>query len=208
MRTLVLDTETSGLPNFRLPADDPSQPRMIQIAAKLYGPDRAAERSLVSLIRPDGWLMDDDLAAELGNGLFHARLVEEGRPAAEVLAEFAEMHDAADLVVAYGISFDLKTLRGELRRAGIADRYGERPTFCPMRAATPICKMPPTEAMLRANRRSPKTPKLAEAYEILLGKTLEGAHDALADLDATAELLWWLVDNGHGPKVEARGEAA
>ena len=31
---------------------------------------------------------------------------------------------------------------------------------------------------------------------------------ALADLDATAELLWWLVDNGHGPKVEARGEAA
>lgn len=200
MRVLAADTETTGLPNFRLPADDLSQPRMIQIAAKLYDVERQCARSLVSLIKPDGWEMDDVLAEKLGNGLIHSRLEAEGRPVAEVLAEYSAMVDEADLFVAYGCAFDLKILRGELRRAGLPDRYGDLPNFCVMRAATPLCKMAPTEAMLASGRKWSKTPKLIEAFEILLGRKLEGAHDALADLDATADLLWWMIESGHGPK--------
>lgn len=200
MRVLAADTETTGLPNFRLPADDLSQPRMIQIAAKLYDVERQCARSLVSLIKPDGWEMDDVLAEKLGNGLIHSRLEAEGRPVAEVLAEYSAMVDEADLFVAYGCAFDLKILRGELRRAGLPDRYGDLPNFCVMRAATPLCKMAPTEAMLASGRKWSKTPKLIEAFEILLGRKLEGAHDALADLDATVDLLWWMIANGHGPK--------
>lgn len=201
MRVLAADTETTGLPNFRLPADDLSQPRMIQIAAKLYDVERQCARSLVSLIKPDGWEMDDVLAEKLGNGLIHSRLEAEGRPVAEVLAEYSAMVDEADLFVAYGCAFDLKILRGELRRAGLPDRYGDLPNFCVQRAATKACKLPPTAAMAAKNMRFNKTPNLAEAVRCLLDWEMgEAAHDALADLDATVDLLWWMIANGHGPK--------
>lgn len=202
MRVLVWDTETTGIPLWNLPADDPSQPRMIQIAAVLYGADRRVERELVSLVKPEGWQMDDALAEKLGNGLVHARLEAEGRPVLELLTEFQEMHDAADMLVAYGARFDLKILRGELRRAGFPDRYGEKPYFCPMPACTKLCKIAPTHAMLASGRKTNKTPKLGEAISIILGRELENAHDALADCRATADLFFHLCDNGHGPVLE------
>jgi DNA polymerase-3 subunit epsilon len=194
MKALVFDTETTGLPDFSLPADHESQPRVAQLAAVLFDGDQEIA-SLDTMLLPDGWSdkarADLDRLAHL-HGLDCVKIEEGGRPLKDVLAEFGALMDGAEVMVAYGIQFDLKLMRGEWRRAGLPDRYQKLPNFCVMQAVTPLCKLPPTERMVAAGRNGPKTPKLGEAVKILLGRDLEGAHRAINDVRATAELYRWL----------------
>ncbi|MGT2505722.1 hypothetical protein [Cupriavidus basilensis] len=53
---LFYDTETSGLPQWSLPSEDPSQPHITQIAAELHDEDTGTTLAFMDLlIRPDGW---------------------------------------------------------------------------------------------------------------------------------------------------------
>ncbi len=51
-RTLVFDTETTGKAFFKLPPSDPSQPRLVQLAALLHDGDNEIA-SLHCLIIPE-----------------------------------------------------------------------------------------------------------------------------------------------------------
>lgn len=204
MNVICFDTETTGLFDYRKPADADGQPRMIQIAASLFDADRSLITSLSSLIKPDGWEMDDALAEKLGHGLNHAKLEAEGIPVRDALDQWNEMQQRADMIIGFNVAFDLKVIRGELRRADLPDQYGEKETFCVMHACTPLCRIPPTAAMLATNRKTRKTPNLAEAVETLLGEKVEGAHNANADCVATYRLFCHLLDNGHGPAAKTK----
>lgn len=187
MIRLFIDTETSGLPDFKLPADHPSQPRMCQLAMVLGslsddGADFEYLERYEGIIRPDGWTMPEDVARI--HGLTTEICAERGVPVREALDRYGELLTRADELLAFGVQFDTKILRGELRRAGLPDRFGEKPELCVMRAATPVCKIPPTEAMMATGRKTWKTPKLGEAHRILIGTAMENAHDAMADVEA------------------------
>lgn len=202
MKVLVFDTESTGLPKYGKdhPADHPDQPFLAALAFGLY--DGSPSNCLAQahyLIRPEGWVMPPELPAKLGNGLTQERLEREGVPVAEVLPHFVKAHDEADLLVAFGITFDTKIMRGALRRNDYGDRYQDKPTFCVQRTCTKLCAIPPTENMKRRGPNTFKTPTLGEAVQILLGQPHHGAHTALADCDATARLFFWLVENGHVP---------
>lgn len=188
---LVFDTETTGLPDFKLAADHPSQPRICSIAAVLVEPAGATVEELDTLIAPDGWMMPAEVTAIHGLTLEDCQT--RGVPIKDALTRFDAMMDRAATVVGFGIEFDLKMLRGEYRRAGMPDRYGEKPKRCLMRECTPLCKIPPTNAMMSSGRYTFKTPKLIEAVDILLGEKLEGAHQAINDVRATVRLLFHLM---------------
>lgn len=194
MKALVFDTETTGIPLYDRPADHAGQPRVAQLAALLMDGDEEIG-TLDTMIRPTGWTDLDranlDKLTHL-HGLDCAKLDAEGREIADVLAEFGKLMDAADVMVAYGIQFDLKLMRGEWRRNGMPDRYQKLPDFCVMKAVTAICGLPPTEKMLAAGFNKLKSPKLGEAVKIILGRDLEGAHRAINDVRATAELYRWI----------------
>lgn len=192
MITMFFDTETTGLPKFGLAADDPSQPRICSIATALFDQERSIEMRH-DFVRPNGWTVPPEAAAI--HGLTTERLTEIGIPIDEALSNFLDIYDRADELVVYGAEFDLKMIRGELRRASRPDRYKEKPTKCAMRRATMACKMPPTDAMLAVGRRTYKTPKLQEAHEIILGVPLVGAHDALNDVLALARIWHRLIAN-------------
>lgn len=195
--SLIVDTETTGLPTFRLPADDPSQPRIASIAAALLFEDPAVEPIIMHrLVRPDGWVMPTELVEKLGNGLHQERLEAEGLPINDVLEEFLALLDRADVLAAYGIMFDTKMLRGELRRAGRPDLFGTKPEFCVLKEATNQCKIAPTDAMMATGRKWSKSAKLSEACEILLGRKHEGAHDALNDVLTTVDLYRLFAGKG------------
>lgn len=177
---LLMDTETTGLPDFKRPADAPGQPRVCSLAAALVDDEGHTVEDFYMLVRPEGWREDVIEKAKHGaftvNGLSMERLHAEGRPIVEVLTAFDAFVDRCEGIAAYGIAFDQKMLRAEQRIAGRSDRYGERPTFCVQGAATKLCGIK-------------KTPKLGEAVQILLGQSLEGAHDALVDLRATVAIF-------------------
>lgn len=195
LSALIFDTETSGLFDYRQRADAPGQPRMVSIAAALLDPSGAVLSEFYRLIKPDNWdqkFIDEcqhGTGAFAINGLTWDQLNEAGVPIDHALMEFDALVDRCEGISAYGVNFDQKVVRAEQRRAGRPDRYGERPTFCVQRAATDLCKIPPTDKMMAAGKRWFKTPKLAEAAEILLKVDLENAHDARADLNATIDIF-------------------
>jgi DNA polymerase-3 subunit epsilon len=209
MKIILLDTETSGLPNFRAQSDDPSQPHMLQLAAlKIEMVDEGLPTftEFNHFVKPEGWEVDERLVGDDGkptafsiHGISNEKLHAVGRPLAEIMDEFdAEFLAWADEALAYGAGFDRRILRiAAMRRWGRTGhpRMGAAPLpwFCILETVKPIIDLPPTEKMMAAGfGGKPKPPKLAEAYRFAFGKELEGAHDAMVDLRATFDLWKWV----------------
>jgi DNA polymerase-3 subunit epsilon len=171
---LVIDTETTGLPNDRLAADAPGQPRVASVALLYADDDMELQHEWHGLIRPDGWEMPPE--AQRINGLSIERLVAEGVTILYPLAMYSRAIDEGRIVVAHNIHFDTKMMRGELRRAGMDDRYGRTQTICTMKLGRRFCS--------RGN--------LATVFQELNGPSLEdmgSAHDALNDARACLMIL-------------------
>lgn len=202
---LIADVETNDMPRFNAAADAPGQARVVQFAAILTDADLKPLAELNRIIKPDGtWTIAP--GAFNAHGISFERCMDEGVPIATVIEEFDAYSDQAEAVdgtfVAFNARFDLKLIRGERRRLGRADRFGLLREFDPMKESTSFCKLPPTPAMVRAGRNNYKSPKLIEAVEVLCGYKLDGAHDAMADVRGTLDVLRWLRDHG---KLDIRG---
>lgn len=184
-KALVLDTETTGL-HVRIPgevvaADDPRQPRMAGISMALFDADGAELKMFDTLIKPDGWTMPQGPhSAGEANGLTDEQLTAEGRPIADVLPIYNAMLDEADFIVAYNAPFDLKIIRGELRRGGLPDRYGEKPVF----DVLPTCR-----TLLKGKLPKGMRCTLKNAHLHFIGEDFEGAHTSLADMRAAHRLF-------------------
>lgn len=184
------DTETTGLIDFKKPADDPAQPRLVQFGGLLVD-DGAVKAEHCMIVEPDGWTVPQEAFDVHGISTEHAEQF--GVAVGDVLDEWSELCAFAHLIVGYNVAYDLKIMRGELRRAGRDDEYGRIKNYSPMQACTKLCKLPPTPKMLQAGRKHPKTAKLEEAYKILIGEDLSDAHDALADAYAVKAIHEYLL---------------
>jgi DNA polymerase-3 subunit epsilon len=187
---LYFDTETTGIPNYQKPADDPVQPHLLSIAGILCSAAGTELATYYSLVKPEGWEIDETGIPFKVNGIGNAQAQAEGKPLAEVMTNVAAMHDQADVLVAYGMHFDAKILRGAYRRCGMDDRYHRCLEWCAQNAAANACRIMATERMHEfGHGKSFKKPKLAEAYEILLGEKFVKAHDALEDVRALRRIV-------------------
>lgn len=197
----VIDTESSGIFDFSKPADAEGQPRLASLAIITLEDDttvagkpylrRLSEFNF--LIKPDGWEMQAE--AQVVNGLSTAHLLAHGQPVVEVIALYAELIDLGYIVVAFNAQFDTKIMRGEMRRAGVPDRFETTPNICLMRASTNVCCVP------KKTGKGFKFPKLSEAcafFKIVQ----EGAHSALGDTKAAVEIMSYLADLGKLPAPE------
>lgn len=177
---LVFDTETTGLVRHNLPASDPKQPMIVQLAAILYDNDANELHIMNTLVKTDGW----DIPQVVVNvhGITKARADAEGIPLAEVIDLFNLMVARAKLVVAHNIKFDSGVLQCAYAKLGRLAPKGFPPGFCTMESSTQLCKLP--------GRGKYKWPKLSEAYKFLFKEELPQAHDALADVRATARIYF------------------
>ena len=139
MKFAIIDTETSGLFRYKddagvpIPADDPSQPRLAHLGIILLDEQLNEERSIDMYVQPDGWKMEP--GAQAKNGLTDEFLAENGAPVLTVLDQYVRVIDAGYVIVAFNAQFDCKQMRGELRRAGMDDRFLQTPNICVMRAS-------------------------------------------------------------------------
>lgn len=168
---LVLDTETTGLPDHRQAADAVGQPRVASVAMIFCDGDLNIEAEYFSLIRPDGWIMPPHVTAI--NGLSTELLTTRGGPILLPLLLYGAAIMQGRIVVAHNPRFDAKLMRGELRRAGLCDYYMVTRTIDTVPWARTLC----------SNGR------LTTAYRELCGQVIDGAHTALADARACREVL-------------------
>lgn len=187
-KALVFDTETTGIPDFHAAADAPHQPRVVEFGGILIDTDFNELRAVDMLVRPNGWEIPAE--ATTVNGITQAMLEEGGSPIEAILDEYDAMIAECDLVVCFSKNFDLKMMRGEIRRSdpNRPDHYGTRME----------CDVI-WECRTRCKGRLPqgsKSVSLELAHEILLNDTFVNPHRAMSDARATARLFRHLLPLG------------
>jgi len=197
---LFFDTETTGFIAKGKPDNDPSQPHLVQLAAILTDNSGRIVRALVSIVAVN---VPIPQGASDVHGITTEYSSEMGEPLNEVIPLFTSMCHRADVIVAHNISFDKVVINKALSDCAIRMLEPHR-FYCTMKESTDICKIPHTTRA--RNFGSPyKWPKLAEAYKIICGKELVGAHDALNDVRATMEIYFRLKDPNAWFNVDKRG---
>lgn len=189
----VIDVETTGLPDFKLPADHPSQPHMASLTMLLTDEALEVTGTYSHLIKPDGWTISPEITAI--NGLTTERCEAEGVPILDALARYTDVVKAGYIFVAYNAQFDLKTVRGQLRRAGLPDLFEETPNICAMRAAKGL-------GVEKAGDKKGGFPKLSDVYRHFFKREMDDAHTSLADATACLDVFRRLVEIGAAPAPE------
>lgn len=189
MNILFFDTETTGLPLWKEPSDDPRQPRICELAASMRDETGKVIQDFHCRVKPDGWTIPEE-AAKI-HGITTEMANATGIHSLTMLSQFRTMYTRANLVVGHAVEFDLRMMRIEFKRHFRVE-LPDRKAFCTMRAASSIMKMKATEKMMAYGINKPKPPKLTEAYKHFFGEELTGAHGAKADMEACARIYYHL----------------
>ncbi|HUY05077.1 MAG TPA: 3'-5' exonuclease, partial [Rhodocyclaceae bacterium] len=196
-RYLVIDTETSGLFNFALPADAPEQPRLASFTALEFDtdttpPDETPEM-FSTLVRPDGWEIAPEVTAI--NGLTTQTCMDTGVSIGSVLAYYTEKVLTGWIVVAYNAQFDTKVIRGEYRRANLPDLFEQTPNICLMRAAHKL-------KIEKAGEKKKGFPKLSDVIRHFFREDIEGPHHSEIDALAALRILRKMIPMNALPAPE------
>ena len=193
MKYAVIDTETSGLFDFSKPAEAEGQPRLASLAIILLDEALAETKRFNIFVKPDGWALTPEVTAI--HGLTNEFLDGAGVPVRQALDKYLSVLDGGYYIVAFNSIFDTKIMRGELRRAGLPDRFESTPNICVMRASVDIVKAP------KKTGNGYKFPNLAEACAHF-GITQLDMHTAMGDAWAAAEVFRALKKIGACPDPE------
>lgn len=185
MNLFVFDTETTGLPAFKDPSDAPHQPHIVQAAALVVDSDtRRVIAGVNMIVKPDGWVIPDEVAAI--HGITTERALAVGVDESLVAEVMLDLWRTCDLRIGHNQQFDARIMRIALKRFAsdeVADEWKAGASECTCFGARPHTKLPKN-----------KLPTLAEAYKHFTGKPLENAHSALADVEGCMAVYWAIQD--------------
>lgn len=189
--TLVFDTETTGLPPKRGPKTLDKMPYIIQLAAVLYKGRRPVGH-LSCMVNPgQGTIPEEKFWIE--NKLTTNDICDCWMPTELAMKMFNQYLRLADRTVAHNSKFDEARVEDTFKRLGVeSNNWIELPKFCTMNTLTDHLKIPGPSWS-----KDYKWPNLDEAYRALVDPAgFEDAHDAMADVQACAKVLFAIEDLG------------
>lgn len=193
---LFYDTETTGLPLFKEPSENPYQPHIVQLAAILVDDvSRKTISSINVIVKPDGWDIPNEVSAIHGITTEYAQ--EFGVNEGIALDMFLELWNKRTRI-AHNESFDARIIRIAIMRhinQELADIWKDGKSECTQILSTPILNLPPTQKMLAAGFKKAKSANLQEAYKHFKGVCFENSHSAMADVKACAEVYFAIKDS-------------
>jgi len=185
IRTYVLffDTETNGLPeDWKAPVTDLSNwPRLVQIAWILYDESGNEIERNDHIIRPIDFSIP--YKASSVHGITTERANSEGVDLKSVLSEFNNQITKTTYLVAHNMAFDEKIVGAEFLRNEMPNIISSKRKICTMGGTADYVAIP------GFNGKS-KWTKLSELHQKLFGFDFEEAHNAAADINATAKCFW------------------
>ena len=181
---LFFDTETTGLPkNWKAPVTDlDNWPRLVQLAYLVYDFDGNLIHSCNEIIKPNGFTIP--MEASKVHGITTDTANQRGSQIEEVFELFSIHLKRAKVVVAHNMAYDEKIIGSELIRLGLENTLDSKEKICTMESTVDLCKIDGPYGY--------KWPKLEELHRFLFKHDFDGAHDALADIQATAKCFWEL----------------
>lgn len=187
---LIFDTETTDLPK-KQPLDHPSQPYIIQIGLMLA--QRIGTSTDYQTILEFGSVIQLPKEAKVSpyaqkvHGI-SKEFSQFGVPIGQAMDIIDNLIDCSDIQVAHNLAFDRKLLDIQYQRSANIDRDLPNP-FCTMLSTIDYCKLPGRFGKY-------KWPKLGELHQKLFNESFSGAHDALADVRATARCYFTITSEG------------
>jgi DNA polymerase-3 subunit epsilon len=196
---LFYDTETTGLPLFKEPSEHPDQPHIVQLAAFLVDLNtRETLASMDVIVRPDGWVIPDEMTAI--HGITTEKALRLGIPEPQAVDMLRALQENAGLRVGHNEPFDARMVRiaakrfADPRDPGLvippSDEWKARAAACTAQLSHPILQLPPTANM----RGGHKTPSLVEAYQHFFGQDYPGQHTARGDALACMRVYFAIQD--------------
>ena len=189
---LIFDTETTGLPkDFKAPISNTDNwPRVVQIAWQLHDDMGRLIDQQDFLIKPEGFNIPFE--SEQIHGISTELAMAEGHDLKTVLNLFNQALDKAKFVVGHNIEFDRKVTGSEYYRTNIPTTLLEKKVLDTMTEKTAaLCQLP------GGKHGRFKMPRLGELYRHLFGVDFVEAHNATADVEATARIFFELLRQGH-----------
>lgn len=189
---LFYDTETTGFPKKGRPLEE--QPYVVQLAAEVW--DEESRQVVHQLNVVLNWDVDIPKEASDVHGWPTALTKRVGTSTGNALEFFIDLQEMCSLRVGHNEQFDAQLVEIALQRtcAFNLPLWKNRPSFCTMEAMRDVCKLPPTPKMRAAGFNNYKAPKLIEAYHHAFGKDFDGAHNAMADVQACRKVWLWLQE--------------
>ena len=185
---LIFDTETTGLPKkWNAPVTDSDNwPRCIQLAWQLHNENGKLINHNSFLIKPEDF--DIPFESEKVHGISTALALRDGLNLRDVIDKFLIDLEKAKYLVGHNVKFDINIIGAELYRLGIVTNFSSLKVIdtCTETTAN-LCK-------IKGGRSGKfKFPTLIELYDYLFSDSFDQAHNASADVEATARSFFELI---------------
>jgi DNA polymerase-3 subunit alpha len=185
-RTIIFDTETTGLPKDKtIPPQykKDNWPDLVSICWRVYDHDVCVANNYY-VIKPDGWKIPAE-SSQI-HGITDADANKHGIPLSDVMTRFLADRSTSHRVIAHNISFDKQVIfHAMFWRLGM---YG-----CSWDSLSEICTgLLATEELQLPFRsgRGFKMPSLKELYVATFGQDEPaGAHNAERDVDVVEKVI-------------------
>ena len=188
---LIFDTETTGLPKkWNAPiTDSDNWPRCVQLAWQLHDSKGALISDHSYLIKPENFNIPFE--SEQIHGISTELAIKIGVDLDEVLNKFISDLSNAGFIIGHNVKFDLNIIGAELFRINSDVNLLEKDILdtCTEMTAN-VCKLP------GGRGGKFKFPTLIELYSFLFDESFSEAHNASADVEATARAFFELVRIG------------
>lgn len=193
MNIMFWDTETTGLPpKGRAPLS--AMPSIIQLAISVYDAKRRPIFEVSTLVKPAEGAVMAERAFE-AHGIPLEQAIDCGVEMRTAMGLWNFARGIAVSHVCHNNKFDLDRLDELARRVQATPNVSN--AYCTMTGMTPFTQLPPTERMKQFGHGDKfKAPTLLEAYKYLFNREFVGAHDALVDTRACADVYFEMVDRG------------
>ena len=192
MRTLVFDSETTGLSKTQIisPSTIHLWPHVVQFSYIVFDTEsNEIVKIKDSIIKvPDGFIITEENAKI--HGITTEISLVKGVDLLPVLEEFFADFDSADHIVGHNVSFDINMIKAELQRLimNSSDKKLQEylttinmstKFYCTMQETIELCAI---EMKDKYGRPYKKFPKLLELYQKMFNVTPRGLHNSLNDV--------------------------
>ena len=186
MKVLVVDTETTGLPEKGNPSifsESEKWPSIIQLSFILYDTEVnkmiTCQDHIIKL--PYDVIITHE--SEKIHGISRSISQRKGVAMSLALSDFYVVFLAADIVVGHNISFDKRMIMVETVRNKEFKEYNKswakKREYCTMKNSVHICRI---EVVNKHGEKYFKYPTLTQLHQYLFKSIPNGTHDAMADV--------------------------
>lgn len=188
MKILILDTETTGLPDYKnklmkTPKWYNVYPDIVQISWIMYDNETMKQLDIQDHIINIGYNIPEESSRI--HGITNEIMLSKGKPFTDILPSLIGVLKNTDVLVCHNLDFDKKMVISNMMKHGCINIFDtlKIQEFCTMKNSIDICAI--KKFNYRTKKYENKWPRLNELHNHYFGYTPDGLHNSMIDVLCT-----------------------